>query len=126
MGRVLESRCYVPCLTIRTNDIPSFNGIVSDGIGTVSHQAVCEVLGALTTARLIRSIQPAGSQARHEARVGDNHHFVCRSCGAIVDVDCPVGEAPCLIASDVGGFAVEGAEVVYWGLCPDCWPAQSS
>lgn len=87
----------------------------------VSHQAVYDVLRALTDTGLVRRIQPAGSVARYEARVGDNHHHVvCRSCGAIADVDCAVGEAPCLTASHDHGFAVEEAEVVYWGTCPGC------
>ena len=92
----------------------------------VSHQAVYDVLRALTGAGLVRRIQPAHSVARYEARVGDNHHHVvCRSCGAIADVDCAVGEAPCLTASDDHGFSVDEAEVVYWGLCPDCSTAGS-
>jgi Fur family ferric uptake transcriptional regulator len=87
----------------------------------VSHQAVYDVLRALDAAGLVRRIQPAGSVARYEARVGDNHHHVvCRSCGAIADVDCAVGQAPCLTASDDHGFSVDEAEVVYWGTCPDC------
>ena len=91
----------------------------------VSHQAVYDVLRALTEAGLVRRIQPAGSVARYEARVGDNHHHVvCRSCGAIADVDCAVGEAPCLDASDDSGFSIEEAEVVYWGICPDCSTAR--
>jgi len=90
-------------------------------LGSVSHQAVYDVLRVLTDAGLVRRFQPAGSVARYEARVGDNHHhLVCRSCGAVSDVDCAVGEAPCLTASDNAGFAVEEAEVVYWGLCPAC------
>jgi Fur family ferric uptake transcriptional regulator len=89
--------------------------------GPVSHQAVYDVLRALTDAGLLRRIQPAGSVARYEARVGDNHHHVvCRSCGAVVDVDCAVGEAPCLTAVDDAGYRIEEAEVVYWGRCPDC------
>jgi Fur family transcriptional regulator, stress-responsive regulator len=88
---------------------------------TVSHQAIYDVLRALTAAGLVRRIQPAGATARYELRVGDNHHHVvCRSCGAIADVDCAVGHAPCLIASDDHGFVVDEAEVVYWGACPDC------
>jgi Fur family ferric uptake transcriptional regulator len=88
---------------------------------TVSHQAVYDVLRALTTARLVRRIQPAGSVARYESRVGDNHHHVvCRSCGTIADVDCAVGGAACLTASDDQGFLVEEAEVIYWGECQDC------
>ena len=87
----------------------------------VSHQAVYDSLRTLTAAGLARRIQPTGSVARYEARVGDNHHhLVCRSCGAIVDVDCAVGEVPCLTASDNHGFAVDEAEVIFWGLCPDC------
>jgi Fur family transcriptional regulator, stress-responsive regulator len=89
--------------------------------GHVSHQAVYDVLRALTLAGLVRRIEPAGSVARYEARTGDNHHHVvCRSCGAIADVDCVVGEAPCLTADDPHGFAIDEAEVTYWGLCPDC------
>jgi Fe2+ or Zn2+ uptake regulation protein len=88
---------------------------------TVSHQAVYDVLRALTNAGLVRRIEPAGVIARYETRVGDNHHHVvCRSCGAIADVDCVVGDAPCLTASDAHGYVVEEAEVVFWGTCPDC------
>jgi Fur family ferric uptake transcriptional regulator len=88
---------------------------------TVSHQAVYDVLRVLTDAGLVRRIQPAGSVARYEARVGDNHHhLVCRSCGTVVDVDCAVGEVPCLTAADDQGFVVDEAEVTYWGLCPSC------
>jgi Fur family ferric uptake transcriptional regulator len=88
---------------------------------TVSHQAIYDVLRALTDAGLIRRIQPAGATARYESRVGDNHHHVvCRSCGAIADVECAVGHAPCLTASDDHGFVIDEAEVVYWGTCPDC------
>jgi Fe2+ or Zn2+ uptake regulation protein len=90
-------------------------------IGSVSTQAVYDVLRALTAAGLIRRIQPAGKPALFEIRVADNHHhLVCRSCGAIVDVDCVTGQAPCLDASDLGGFAVDEAEVIFWGLCPAC------
>lgn len=90
-------------------------------LGSVSHQAVYDVLRALTDAGLVRRIQPAGATARYETRVGDNHHHVvCRSCGAIADVDCAVGDAPCLTAVDDHGFAVDEAEVVYWGTCPRC------
>ena len=92
---------------------------------TVSHQAVYDVLRVLTDAGLVRRFQPAGSTARYEARVGDNHHHVvCRSCGAIADVDCAVGHAPCLTASDDHGFTVEEAEVIYWGVCPACSTSQ--
>jgi Fe2+ or Zn2+ uptake regulation protein len=91
----------------------------------VSRQTVYDALNALTAAGLVRRIQPAGSLARYESRVGDNHHHtVCRSCGMIADVDCAVGEAPCLTASDdqglLEGFEIDEAEVIYWGLCPDC------
>jgi Fur family transcriptional regulator, stress-responsive regulator len=87
----------------------------------VSHQAVYDVLRALSDAGLLRRIQPAGSVARYEARIGDNHHHVvCRSCGAIEDVDCAAGETPRLHPSDHHGFSVDEAEVVYWGLCPSC------
>ncbi|MFP5334114.1 MAG: Fur family transcriptional regulator [Actinomycetes bacterium] len=88
---------------------------------SVSHQAVYDVLRALTSAGLVRRIQPTGSVARYESRVGDNHHHVvCRSCGQIADVDCAVGQTPCLTASDDHGFAIDEAEVVYWGVCPEC------
>jgi Fur family transcriptional regulator, stress-responsive regulator len=90
-------------------------------LGSVSHQTVYDVLRVLTDAGLVRRFQPAGSVARYEARVGDNHHHVvCRSCGAVSDVDCAVGQPPCLTASDDAGFAIDEAEVVYWGLCPSC------
>jgi Fe2+ or Zn2+ uptake regulation protein len=93
----------------------------------VSHQAVYDVLRALTEAGLVRRIEPAGAVARYESRVGDNHHHVvCRSCGAIADVDCVVGDAPCLAASDDHGFVIDEAEVVYWGTCPDCSTAHRS
>jgi Fur family transcriptional regulator, stress-responsive regulator len=93
----------------------------------VSRQAVYDVLAALTTAGLVRRIQPSGSVARYESRVGDNHHHVvCRTCGVIADVDCAVGEAPCLNPSDDNGFALDEAEVIYWGLCQDCSAPQSS
>jgi Fur family transcriptional regulator, stress-responsive regulator len=94
---------------------------VRDRVGHVSVQAVYEALHALTAAGLIRRIEPAGSPARFEGRVGDNHHhIVCRSCGVVADVDCAVGEAPCLTASDDHGFSIGEAEVIYWGLCPAC------
>jgi Fur family ferric uptake transcriptional regulator len=88
---------------------------------SVSQQAVYDCLHALTDAGLVRRIQPAGSVARYETRTDDNHHhLVCRSCGAIVDVDCAVGKAPCLTADDDHGFEIQEAEVVYWGQCPAC------
>ena len=94
---------------------------VRDRVGTISTQAVYDVLGALTRAGLVRRIEPAGSPARYETRVGDNHHHVvCRSCGAITDVDCVVGEPPCLSPADASGFVIDEAEVTFWGLCPTC------
>ena len=90
-------------------------------IGTISRQAVYNVLAVLSENGLIRRIQPAGSPALYEDRVGDNHHhLICRSCGKTVDVDCAVGERPCLTANDAAGFKIDEAEVVYWGTCPDC------
>ena len=92
----------------------------------VSHQAVYDSLRVLTEHGLTRRMQPSGSVARYEVRVGDNHHhLVCRSCGAITDVDCAVGEIPCLTASDDHGYAIDEAEVIYWGLCPSCSAARS-
>src|SRR5690348_7055905 len=102
-------------------DTDTIFGAVRVGLPDVSRQAVYDVLAALTTAGLVRKIQPSGSVARYESRVGDNHHHVvCRSCGVIADVDCAVGTTPCLIASDDRGFEIDEAEVVYWGLCPAC------
>lgn len=106
-------------------DTESIFGAVRADLSEVSRQAVYDVLAALTAAGLVRRIQPSGSVARYESRVGDNHHHVvCRSCGVIADVDCAVGEAPCLTPSDFGGaldgFVLDEAEVIYWGLCPDC------
>lgn len=106
-------------------------GEVRLALPDVSRQAVYDVLAALTTAGLVRRIQPSGSVARYESRVGDNHHHVvCRSCGVITDVDCAVGEAPCLTPSDrdgaLNGFMLDEAEVIYWGLCPDCSVSQVS
>jgi Fe2+ or Zn2+ uptake regulation protein len=88
---------------------------------TVSMQAVYDVLGALARVGLARRIEPAGSPALYERRVGDNHHHVvCRGCGAIGDVDCAVGETPCLEPSNMHGFVIDEAEVTFWGLCPAC------
>ncbi len=88
---------------------------------SVSHQAVYDSLNLLTDAGIVRRIQPAGSVARYELRVGDNHHhIVCRGCGAVADVDCAVGERPCLDASETHGFTIDEAEVIYWGRCPQC------
>ena len=116
--------------TVRDGDHLGVEAIaagVRDRIGHVSLQAVYEALHALTTAGLLRRIEPVGSPARFEGRVGDNHHHVvCRSCGVVADVDCAVGEAPCLTASGEHGFSIDEAEVVYWGLCPSCSTARSS
>jgi len=108
-------------------DTDTIFGAVRAGLPEVSRQAVYDVLHALTAAGLVRRIQPSGSVARYESRVGDNHHHVvCRSCGVIGDVDCAVGDAPCLTPSDHNGFVLDEAEVVYWGLCPDCSAQQIS
>lgn len=102
-------------------DTESVIAAVRAEVGSVSHQAVYDVLRALTEAGLLRRIQPSGSVARYEARVGDNHHHVvCRGCGSIADVDCATGAAPCLTASEDHGYAIDEAEVVYWGTCPTC------
>lgn len=90
-------------------------------IGAISRQSVYDALGLLSDKGVIRRIQPAGSPARYEDRVGDNHHhLICRDCGRTVDVDCAVGEAPCLTAPDAQGFEIHEAEVIYWGRCPEC------
>lgn len=112
-------------------DTETIFSAVRDGLPDVSRQAVYDVLAALTTAGLVRRIQPSGSVARYESRVGDNHHHVvCRSCGVIADVDCAVGDAPCLTPSDdnrsLDGFVLDEAEVIYWGLCSDCSALQTS
>jgi Fe2+ or Zn2+ uptake regulation protein len=108
-------------------DTDSIIGVVRADLGEVSHQAVYDVLRALTAAGLVRRLQPTGSVARYEARVGDNHHHVvCRSCGAIADVDCAVGYIPCLTAADDSGYEIDEAEVIYWGRCPDCVAATSA
>ena len=107
--------------TLPHADTDALIGAVRRELPAVSHQAVYDCLRALTDTGLLRRIQPLGSVARYEARVGDNHHHVvCRSCGAIADVDCAVGEAPCLTASEASGFAIDEAEVIFWGRCPDC------
>lgn len=108
-------------------DTETIFGAVRAGLPDVSRQAVYDVLHALTAAGLVRRIQPSGLVARYESRIGDNHHHVvCRLCGVIGDVDCAVGEVPCLNPSDDAGFAVDEAEVIYWGLCPDCSAQQVS
>jgi Fur family ferric uptake transcriptional regulator len=102
-------------------DTHSIIDVVRADLGDVSHQTVYDVLEALTAANLVRRIHPPGSVPRYEARVGDNHHhLVCRSCGAITDVDCAVGDAPCLTAADPHGYEIDEAEVIYRGLCPAC------
>ncbi|GGO21941.1 transcriptional repressor [Microbispora rosea subsp. aerata] len=116
--------------TVRSGDHLDVEAIASgvrDRVGHVSLQAVYEALHALTAAGLVRRIEPAGSPARYEGRVGDNHHhIVCRSCGVVADVDCAVGEAPCLTASDTHGFTIDEADVIYWGTCPECSTARTS
>jgi Fe2+ or Zn2+ uptake regulation protein len=100
---------------------------VRDRVGTISTQAVYDVLGALTRAGLVRRIEPAGSAARFETRVGDNHHHaVCRLCGAVADIDCVVGEPPCVLPSDASGFVIDEAEVTFWGICPTCQTTSTS
>ncbi|SPM36539.1 Fe2+ or Zn2+ uptake regulation protein, partial [Mycobacterium rhizamassiliense] len=111
-------------------DTDTIYSSVRDGLPDVSRQAVYDVLNALTAVGLVRRIQPLGSVARYESRVGDNHHHVvCRSCGVIADIDCAVGDAPCLTPFDdnnvLEGFVLDEAEVIYWGLCPDCSSAVS-
>ena len=102
-------------------DTASIIGLVREDLGQVSSQAVYDVLRALTDARLVRRIHPPGSVARYESRVGDNHHHVvCRSCGAIADVACAVGAAPCLCPAEDHGYVIDEAEVIHWGLCPGC------
>ncbi|MET9029992.1 MULTISPECIES: Fur family transcriptional regulator [Nocardia] len=108
-------------------DTESIIRAVRSALPEVSHQTVYDSLNALTATGLVRRIQPSGSVARYESRVGDNHHHVvCRGCGVIADVDCAIGEAPCLTASDDSGFSIDEAEVIYWGLCPDCVESQAS
>jgi Fe2+ or Zn2+ uptake regulation protein len=112
-------------------DTETLFSAVRSGLPEVSRQAVYDVLAALTTVGLVRRIQPSGSVARYESRVGDNHHHVvCRNCGVIADVDCAVGETPCLTPADLDGaldgFVLDEAEVIYWGLCPDCSESQAS
>ena len=94
---------------------------VQDDLGVISKQAVYDALNAMAENGLIRRIQPAGSPARYELRVDDNHHHLaCRQCGALVDIDCAIGKAPCLTAKKNHGYLIDEAEVIYWGLCPDC------
>ena len=113
---VLRAVCSVPNASVAT-----VVQMVRGELGSVSTQAVYDVLAVLTEKRLLRRIQPAGSPARYENRVGDNHHhLVCRGCDRIVDVDCAVGEPPCLTAAEDFGFEIEEAEITYWGWCPEC------
>ncbi|WP_420437367.1 Fur family transcriptional regulator [Candidatus Poriferisocius sp.] len=100
--------------------------VVHNDIGAISRQAVYDSVGMLAEKGLIRRIQPAGSPARYEDRVGDNHHhLICRSCNRMVDVDCAVGYTPCLTAADDSGYEIDEAEVIYWGRCPECFAADS-
>ena len=100
--------------------------VVRGEIGAISRQAVYDALATLIDKGLLRRIQPAGSPARYEDRVGDNHHhLICRACGRMVDVDCAVGDTPCLTAADDSGYEVDEAEVIYWGRCPECVAATS-
>ena len=100
--------------------------VVRAEIGAISRQAVYDALAALRKGGLVRRIQPAGSPARYEDRVGDNHHhLICRTCNRMVDVDCAVGDTPCLTAADDSGYEVDEAEVIYWGRCPECVAATS-
>ncbi|TPG33821.1 Fur family transcriptional regulator [Mycolicibacterium hodleri] len=123
---VLEAVCDLPHA-----DTETIFDSVRAGLPEVSRQTVYDVLAALTTVGLVRRIQPSNSVARYESRVGDNHHHVvCRSCGVIADIDCAVGDAPCLTPFDgdglLDGFAIDEAEVIYWGLCPKCSTARVS
>jgi Fur family ferric uptake transcriptional regulator len=134
MLREAELRVTRPRLAVLTAvhvhphaDTGAVIGAVRRELPEVSHQAVYDVLNALTVAGLVRRLQPSGSVARYEARVGDNHHHVvCRSCGSIADVDCAVGQTPCLTASDDHGFSIDEAEVIYWGVCPACVAAAAT
>ncbi|MFD3508833.1 Fur family transcriptional regulator [Nocardia sp. NPDC058666] len=133
MLRTASLRVTAPRLAVLTAvhqhphaDTDTILGQVRASLGAVSQQAVYDVLRALTSAGLLRRIQPMGTVARYETRVRDNHHhLVCRSCGVIVDVECSVGDAPCLTAPDAFGFVVDEAEVIYWGRCPECTTSSS-
>ncbi len=115
--RLAVYRAVKACPHIMADEIIS---TVESEIGTISRQAVYDALNAMSDHGLIRRIQPAGSAALYEHRVDNHHHLICRNCNAVVDIDCAVGEAPCLIADDNHGYAIDEAEVVYWGICPDC------
>ena len=125
--RATAARIAVYRAVAEATDHPGADAItdrVRELIGTVSTQAVYDTLHALTGAGLLRRIEPAGGPARFETRVGDNHHhMVCRSCGVVHDVDCASASAPCLSPAHVGEFAVDEAEVTFWGLCADCRPS---
>jgi len=126
--RVTKQRTAVLCAVIDQphSDTNSIIDAARRIVPDVSHQAVYDVLRALTSAGLLRCIEPAGSVARYEARTGDNHHhLVCRTCGAIVDVDCAIGHPPCLAPADDHGFVIDEAEIVYCGSCPACASANS-
>lgn len=119
---ILEAVAATPHCTAE-----SVESAVRSALGSISHQAVYDGLAALVEHGLLRRIQPSRSPARFETRVGDNHHhLVCRSCDAMIDVDCAVGHAPCLEPSSTAGYAIDEAEVIYWGLCPACRRAASS
>jgi Fe2+ or Zn2+ uptake regulation protein len=115
---------------VRTHPHADTNSIIESvrlQLGDVSHQTVYDVLEALTNAGLLRRIQPSRSTARYEARIADNHHhIVCRACGAVADVDCSIGDAPCLAPAQHHGYTIDEAEVIYWGLCPNCADAHAS
>ncbi|MEO7125902.1 MAG: Fur family transcriptional regulator [Nakamurella sp.] len=121
--RVTKQRLAV-LAAVRRNSHSDADSIVKEvrqELGQVSTQAVYDVLHALTESGLIRCVEPAGSPARYDARVGDNHHhLVCRTCGDMVDVDCAVGAAPCIEPAARHGFSIDEAEVTYWGVCPSC------
>ena len=128
--RVTAPRVAVLHVLDESTDHPDVDAIVRRArarLGSVSVQAVYDVLDALARAELVRRVEPAGSPARFEARVGDNHHhLVCRTCGAAVDVDCAVGRRPCLEPSEIAGFVIDEAEVTYWGVCPACQSTKGS
>ena len=127
--RVTAARAAL-LVTVREGDHLGVEAIaagVRDRVGHISLQAVYDALDALTAVGLIRRIEPAGSPARFEGRIGDNHHHVvCRSCGSVADVDCALGQAPCLTPSDDHGFSIDEAEVTHWGLCLECSTARNS
>src|SRR5438128_9137728 len=128
--RVTASRLAVLTAVATGTPHSSVDAVVSavrDRLGDGSAQTVYNVLRALTDAGLVRRIEPAGQPGLYELRVGDNHHhIVCRTCHAIADVDCAVGETPCLTAADNSGYEIDEAEVIYWGRCPDCVAASAN